>query len=283
MVDAQAAAEATADVVETAIESVEAVPVVAKNNPVVLIGVAVVSAAVGAGVATVISKRYFKSKYEAMMEEEIQKAKVFYRKRFKDGEYSDPTVLAEQYQEGEEDATEETAQIVDIQESVTIMKQNGYTPYDKPSEGVTVEEKIEVQESIKKNIFENHEPHERQIVDRASEEAKKRNGEPYIVTEEQYFQNDPEYAQAQFTYFQGDDTLADDEDKIIPDRRTYIGDGNLQFGVGTNEANMVYIWNDRLDTGYEVTRSYGEYRTEVAGLGDEDDRPQLRKFRSSDG
>lgn len=281
--DKTAVVETTADVVEAALDTVEAVPQIVKNNPVVLAGVAVASAAIGAGVATLVSKRYFKLKYEQLASQEIAEAKLFYKKQNKTDEYSDPSALAEKYDDENPDVAELNPETEMVKTAVKILEEQSYTAYDKPVQ--TTEERVEVQASIQKNIFESHPTVDEQDddFDLDDELEKKAAGRPYLIEAEQYFENEEENTQTALTWFEGDEVLVDERDQPIRNVEGVIGGvANLRFGAGSKDANMVYIRNDRFSADYEVTRSTGKYSEEVLGYIQHEDRRPPRKFRVTD-
>lgn len=285
--DKTAVVETTTDVVEAALDTVEAVPQIVKNNPVVLVGVAVVSAAVGAGVATLISKRHFKLKYEKLASQEIAEARLFYKQMNKTDEYSDPSSLAEKYDDENPDVAELNPEIERetemVKTAVKVLEDQKYIAYDKPTQ--TTEERVEVQASIQKNVFEAHPPVDEQEddFDLDDELEKKAAGRPYIIEAEQFFENEEEHTQTALTWFEGDEVLVDERDQPIRNVEGVIGGvANLRFGAGSKDANMVYIRNDRFSADYEVSRSTGKYAEEVLGFIQHEDRRPPRKFRVTD-
>lgn len=91
---------------------------------------------------------------------------------------------------------------------------------------------------------------------------------PYILHQDEFFQNEKGYRQTSLTWFDGDKILVDEHDVPIYAPEKIVG--NLRFGRGTNDKDMVYIRNDRLDAEYEITRHPGHYTIEVMGLNEEE-------------
>lgn len=256
--DKQAAVAATMDVIDPVIDTIEAVPEVVRNNPVVLAGVAVVSASIGATVAVYLTRRILKTKYERLIGEELQEAKAFYQKRFKEGDYADPTLLAEQISD-DNVAEEYAAETEMVKEAVDILGKQKYVSYDKvetvgdPS-AVVAHSDVTIQQT---NVFVTHAGDEEFDLD--TEEAKKQQGKPYIITQEQFLENEDEYTQTTLTWYEGDNTLVDDRDQAVRNFVPIIGEDNLSFGYGSRDANSVYIRNDRFKADYEVVLSDASY------------------------
>jgi hypothetical protein len=68
-------------------------------------------------------------------------------------------------------------------------------------------------------------------------------------------------------------------------RGDLVGDDNLRFGYGSNDSNMVYVRNPRIEMDMEIVRSQGTYTKEVLGFDDEAELKhsgRRRRFRESD-
>lgn len=92
--------------------------------------------------------------------------------------------------------------------------------------------------------------------------------EIYLITVEDFLQNEREWAQSNLNYYTGDDVLADDRDDVVENRDDIIGVGNLRFGEGSKDQNIVYIRNERLQLDIEVVKNRGKFVEEALGLGD---------------
>lgn len=87
---------------------------------------------------------------------------------------------------------------------------------------------------------------------------------PYIIHQEEFYANEQNYTQTSLAYYTGDDTLADEDDAPVYNYTNVVGE--LTFGHGAGEENVVYIRNDERKAEYEVTRLDGHYAIEVLGL-----------------
>lgn len=113
--------------------------------------------------------------------------------------------------------------------------------------------------------------HERNI--RTSEE-------PYVIHIHEYTSNDTGYHQQTVTYYEIDDIMADMHDTPIYNWASQMGD--LRWGHGSLDKNVVYIRNEKLRREWEVLLNHSSYEVEVQGLSDEPEtevRHSLRKFR----
>lgn len=113
---------------------------------------------------------------------------------------------------------------------------------------------------------------------------------PYLITEAEYLEDALDYEKVDFTYYAGDAVLANVRDETVDGNwDDIIGNDNLmRFGHGSNDENIVYVRNVKLEIDFEVTRSPGKYAEEVHGF-EADDIPETelrhssyRKFRDSD-
>jgi len=110
-------------------------------------------------------------------------------------------------------------------------------------------------------------------------EYEKRGSGIYIIHADEYIQGDYEFKQETVTYYAGDDIMADMED--TPIYNYYERMGELKFGHGSKDKNVVYIRNERLNREWEVLLHNGSYEVEVKGLYNDGGelKHSLRKFR----
>jgi hypothetical protein len=101
-------------------------------------------------------------------------------------------------------------------------------------------------------------------------ELASRNGDvPFIMHLEEYQQSECSH-QVTITYFEGDDVLVDESDEVISKKDEVVGMENLnKFGYGSNDPNVVYVRNPKLDVEYEILRHQGHYAKEILGLEEE--------------
>lgn len=142
---------------------------------------------------------------------------------------------------------------------------------------------IEVEEPQIVNIFHSKEgdgwdwDEERKFRERTSED-----GIGYIIHRDEFFNEESGYSQSTLTYYAGDEILVDEQEVPIYNHKAIVGE--LRFGHGSSDSNVVYIRNDRLKGEYEVIKDDGSYEIEVLGQQFEaavssSDRRGVPKFR----
>lgn len=111
---------------------------------------------------------------------------------------------------------------------------------------------------------------------------------PYVISLDEWKQDQRGYAQSALRWFTVEQILVDEQTIEIPNPEKVVG--RLEFGRGSDDGDVVYIRNEKLEAEYEITRINGSYITEVTGLEAEDefDQDELRhsqrlpKFRLRD-
>ena len=210
---------------------------------------------IGAGVGVISGYLYaehsLKREYEALASEEIAEAREYYSRLTKKDDYATPAKAVEK-----------------IIPQVVTNSLREYSPSEETPSEIVV------------SIFDN--PSE---ADEGIDVASRSEDAPYILTREEYMLGEKDYTQATVTYFEADDVLADERDEPIEDVEKKIGRENLRFGSGSDDPNLVYIRNDKLEIDFEVIRSRGAFAHEVLGFETEikhsAHKPGLRKFRES--
>lgn len=292
-----------------------------QNAPAVIVGASsVLSCAVGALTAHILTKRHLTAKYESLIEAEVQQAKAYFSQRNKTGAYSDPVVLAEKVLEGVEDEVdveepeEKPERLYSDEEYKDYQRLS--TPYASPQgakmrskpapdedmeafeKRLIAEAKQEVQGTLQRlgvadeDVDEEPDVDEEEIItmnvfteQHASghDRNKRDRDRPYIISHDEFYNGDEDYQQNTLTYFEGDDVLVDERDQPIRHLSKIVGESNLQFGKESNDPNIVYIRNHELEVDFEVCRSNGKYTEEVLGfVQHEDAPPKVRKFRMDD-
>jgi len=99
--------------------------------------------------------------------------------------------------------------------------------------------------------------------DEEAEAAARIDGEPYVIRVEEFIENDNEWAQETVTWYEGDDILADSLEVPMYNPAELLGE--LKFGHGSGDKNVVYIRSVKQHKEYEVLRHAGRYELEVAG------------------
>lgn len=87
---------------------------------------------------------------------------------------------------------------------------------------------------------------------------------PYILHRDEFMGNEMDYRQETMTYYAGDNVMVDPQDNPIYNYPDLMGE--LHFGHGSNDPNVVYIRNEGIHMEWEVLLSTGTYAYEVMGL-----------------
>jgi len=153
------------------------------------------------------------------------------------------------------------------QEYVRIIEREGYDTRneDIPDEAeiITVTEVVEQEDAPVINIFRNEDGDWDWDEESAGRLQKLLGQEPYILHCEEFFNDEKDFHQSTLTYYEGDDILADETDQIIYNHAGLLGD--MRFGHGSKDPNVVYIRNEKMKCEWEVLRHTGHYSIEIAG------------------
>lgn len=91
----------------------------------------------------------------------------------------------------------------------------------------------------------------------------------YVIHYDEFVNNESNYSQETLTYYAGDDILTDQLNTPIYDYEKMIGD--IRFGHGSNDQNVVFIRNDQIHMEWEILRDEGKYQVEILGYEIEQD------------
>lgn len=107
------------------------------------------------------------------------------------------------------------------------------------------------------------------------EEMQNRSPEhPYVVHQDEFFDPETGYSQVTYTYYALDDVLVGEDERPIPHADLIVGQDNLKFGHGSDDENVVFIRNDKLELEMQVCRlPNGSYEQDVMGLEHSNDEP----------
>ena len=111
---------------------------------------------------------------------------------------------------------------------------------------------------------------------------------PYVLKLNEYHDRERGYPQQTLTWWAGDKILTDDNMVPIYNHEKIVG--QLPFGRGSGDPDVVYIRNEERQAEFEVVRNPGSFQREIMGLqaeeqADADDikhSSQIRRFRDTD-
>lgn len=102
----------------------------------------------------------------------------------------------------------------------------------------------------------------------------------YVIHVDEFFGRELDYDQNTLTYYNGDDIMADDQNTPVYGWQSIVGE--LKFGYGSNDRNVVYVRNEDRKCEYEILYDPGSFSTEVLGIYAEDatEEDEIRHSRS---
>lgn len=90
---------------------------------------------------------------------------------------------------------------------------------------------------------------------------------PYVIHQNEFMHSNLNYTKVMYTYYADDDYLVDDEaEHPLVDGDLIIGVENLKFGHGSDDADVVYVRNDRLERDMQISRLHRSYEEDVLGV-----------------
>lgn len=215
----------------------------------------VCGAAVGGVVVAAALDRKYKTKYAQIADDEIESVKDHYRMMEMD-------LLTEQKKiagQPKPDLDKINEHLKDRAKAELISEGEGYIQRE-DTEGEESEE-IEAENAFDRPPLPPWE-YDREVASRTNEF-------PYIMHFEEFQQSECSH-QLTITYFEGDDVLVDESDEVITKKDEVVGMDNLgKFGHGSNDPNVVYVRNPKLDVEYEILLHKGHYAKEILGLEEE--------------
>ena len=99
--------------------------------------------------------------------------------------------------------------------------------------------------------------------DYAEETPNRGNRDAYVIHYDEFHGEESGFRQSALTYYAGDDIMVDEDSDVVPNYKDTVGD--LKWGHGSHDENMVYVRNPRLEAEYEIDRSYDSYLHAVLG------------------
>ena len=112
------------------------------------------------------------------------------------------------------------------------------------------------------------EPKEEKVVWNYEKEIEGRvKGEPYVIHQDEFVHDENGYNHVVYTYYAGDDVMVDEENgHPLPHADIVVGLNNLQFGHGTDDDDVVFVRNERLEIEMEICRTQDSYEEKILGL-----------------
>ncbi len=89
---------------------------------------------------------------------------------------------------------------------------------------------------------------------------------PYIIHQDEFNNSETGYSKVVYTYWAGDDVLCDEDGTPLPHADLVVGLDNLKFGHGSDDIDVVFVRNQKIEVEMEICRNPGSYEEEVLGL-----------------
>ncbi len=87
---------------------------------------------------------------------------------------------------------------------------------------------------------------------------------PFVIHQEEFIESESGFRQGTLTFYAGDEVVADELDTPIYNWKTLLGE--LKWGHGSRDSNVVYIRNPAVKMEWEVLLSTGHFAIEAMGL-----------------
>jgi hypothetical protein len=243
---------------------------VGSNTSLKIVALCISSTAMGIGIGYFVAKLRLERQYSILANEEITEAKNHYESKY---EAKFEEAIHRYYENKPELGSV-------VQPQAERIYYNTLRAYQGEQEKVKLPDNFVPQDSTEQQVYESASEIVKSIFRKTeepesppdySDEIARRNYEvPYIISIEEFMTNETGYAQETVTYFLGDQVLCDSQDRAVEDINRTIGLHNLVFGHRSNDPNVVYVRNEKLNLEFEILRSEGKYAVEVLGFTQED-------------
>lgn len=109
-------------------------------------------------------------------------------------------------------------------------------------------------------------------------------GEPYVITAEEFMQDEQNFSKITVNYYEYDNTLASEDESIIQNHESFLGnDFQNYIGWKSGSDSVVYVRNENLSSDFEVLVDKGSYEEEVLGiLPDEHPKKKMLQMRNDE-
>lgn len=259
--------DAAEEVAEAVVADVVEVVEVVRNNPVVLVGVGLAGLAAGGAVGYFVTKKVLVTKYDRILEEQIENAREHYKRKSKAEELS--TI----------ESAAESLLPEDVREALKTYDGRALTL---PGDEEPVVYRTRQEEPEVRDIMVNNAPIDEDDYDYDNELAQRDTSKPYILTHDEFYNNEPEWPQISLTYYEADDVLTDDHDAPLQDYERLVGTDTLKFGYMSKDHNLVFIANERTKQMFEIARAEGSFAELVHGFRSKPEPKKRRPVRGDD-
>lgn len=239
----------------------------------------------GAALGAVVTRKLLREKYDQIIEDEVNEVVNYYKdklRRVEDAAAEEVKNISNEPCTDEvkcDDAVEEDEEEGEARENVEEQK----LQYKKLVTNYSAAFNQQNKPKFEPDPAEEEYPEEDEEIEAeldSFDKARVRNDDPYIITIDDYNTTNSHYDKITVTYYSEDDVLADENEEIISDPNSIIGeDALLNFGEGSDDADIVYVRNEKIAVDYEVIRVYKSYSRDILGIDDESIRPVKRNLK----
>lgn len=206
----------------------------------------------------------------ALAEAELNSLEERIKRRYKVGEWSEPTEYFDE--EGAKvnsfESEEEAERAIAIAALKDHVENGQYATLSEVPDGtivnIFVEAKKEKDEIVEEEIYE---------PGVFADNPNRHDPEPLIITELEYMQDEEDYEKLSISWFPGDRVLVDSKEKPIDDVEATVGINNLNH-LGVDQS-VIYVRNNKLEMDFEIAIEAGTYRETVLG----EDQPVMERTR----
>jgi hypothetical protein len=89
---------------------------------------------------------------------------------------------------------------------------------------------------------------------------------PYVIHQNEFNEENNNYSQVTYTYYAIDDVLTGEDGRPLPHADMIVGQDNLKWGHGSDDIDVVFVRNDKLELEMEICRLHSSYEEDVLGL-----------------
>lgn len=247
-----------------------------RKNVLITLGASVASAAVASGVTWVVARRILDEQYEERVNEEVKNSVAYILKQsglnviVSD---EDPDILAEQLNEQaglepvdiEEITPEEAAEALKEKAAKAVKmvedhldEVDGERVLPGQAEKPPLEDLAARNNTVEYNKIMTVEKEEGLFPEQPEEfhEPPPENPDISVISREIFMANGTEWEQATITYF-ADGGVIDVNGDYVQNHEELIGEGIPRFGEQSDDANVVYVRNKKLEKEFEIISDPG--------------------------
>jgi len=103
------------------------------------------------------------------------------------------------------------------------------------------------------------------------------NYDPHIISIEEFIESDNNYDKVSLFYYNEDDILTEENEEIITNRLELIGDSLDEFGILSDNSDVVYVRNDKISTDFEIVRLNDSYQESILHVQDTPSKEKIRR------